>query len=165
MGIGKMIFNTPDVPWNIPYLHFLVDAAAPGRFEATVLEFGLVSAGASQEEAIERLAAQAHAYIFSVMERDDYGQLIECVNDFVMEDYWRQYRVVEFSLARQGNDLSHDMDKTVERAVKAIINEKTDQLLDGIAKNNAREYIEEAKRMVSFASAFDFEYKTVRASA
>jgi hypothetical protein len=35
VGVGKMIFNTPNTAWNIPHLHFLVDKAAGDRREAS----------------------------------------------------------------------------------------------------------------------------------
>jgi hypothetical protein len=166
VGIGKMRFNTPKAKWNIPHLHFLVDLVEPGRYEATVLEFGLVSGGKKQEEAIERLAAQIYYYIFSVMENgDNYSEFIESVDSHVMDDYWRRYRTIEFSLARDGNDLSNNIDEEIKRAVKSIISEKTDAVLDGIAKNNATEHINEAKRMASFAAMFDLEYTVIGEAA
>jgi hypothetical protein len=42
VGIGKLIFDS-DAEWNIPILHFMVDKTASGNYEATLLEFGLVS--------------------------------------------------------------------------------------------------------------------------
>jgi hypothetical protein len=167
VGIGKMIFNTPpNVNWNIPHLHFLVDKIDDDRYEATVLEFGLVSSGKDQAEAIERLASQIHYYIFSVMEDErNYQQFIDIVDSYVMEDYWRYYRVIEFTLAKDGKDLSHKMDMQIQRAVKSLIEEKTMALLDEIAKNNAVELVNEAKRMTSFRGDFDFEYKFIKGAA
>jgi uncharacterized FlaG/YvyC family protein len=162
VGVGKMIFNTPNTAWNIPHLHFLVDKAAGDRYEATLLEFGLVSAGEGQEEAIERLARQTHLYISTVMQEDEnYSQFINNVNDHVMDDYWRKYRAIEFALAQTGGGLSHAIDKELEMAVKKIINEKTSALIDEIARNSAEEVVREAKRMAALTAAFDFEYQVV----
>ena len=42
VGIGKMIFES-SAEWKIPHLHFMVDKTASGNYEATLLEFALVS--------------------------------------------------------------------------------------------------------------------------
>jgi hypothetical protein len=167
VGIGKMIFNSPSsVTWNIPHLHFLVDKVVDDRYEATVLEFGLVSSGKNEAEAIERLASQIHDYIFSVMaDKGNYQQFIDAVDNYVMADYWRHYRVIEFTLAQARNDLSHEIDGKIQRAVKALIDEKTMALIDKIAKNNAQELVNEVKRMSSFRADFDFEYKLIKGVA
>lgn len=166
VGIGKMFFNTPDVNWNIPHLHFLVDSQRPGYYEATCLEFALVSSGRTPEESIEGLATLTHAHIMAVMENgDQYDQFLSLVDNYAMEDYWCKYRVIEFSLARQGQDLSHNIDKQIERAVKALISAKRDKALDELAKAQAADLIIEAKRISRLAEAFDFEYTPLRGAA
>jgi hypothetical protein len=166
IGIGKMFFNTPDVEWNIPHLHFLVDTQRSGYYEATCLEFGLVAAANTPEETIEGLATLTHAHIMAVMEGGDhYDQFFALVDTYAMEDYWRKYRLIEFSLAREGKDLSHNIDKQIERAVKSLISAKRDKALDDLAKAQAKELITEVKRIVSLAAAFDFEYTPIPEAA
>jgi hypothetical protein len=166
IGIGKMFFNTPDVEWNIPHLHFLVDTQRPGYHEATCLEFGLVAQGSTPEESIEGLATLTHAHIMAVMEGGDhYDQFLSMVDNHAMEDYWRKYRLIEFSLARQGKDLSHNIDKQIERAVRSLISAKRDKALDELAKAQAEGLIAEVKRIVSLAEAFDFEYTPIPEAA
>ena len=166
VGIGKLMFkNRPDVQWHIPHLHFLVDNPTKNYFEATCLEFGLVSSGSTQEEAIERLASQAYFFIDTVMGQNNYDQFIDTVNDFTMCGYWREYRRIEFSLAKVGKDLSSSIDKHIERAVKSIISKKMEKALDDIAKREAGEIIAEAKRIVSLSSCFDFQYTSLKDAA
>jgi hypothetical protein len=166
VGIGKMFFNTPDAGWNIPHLHFLVDTQTPGYYEATCLEFGLVAAGTTPEETIEGLATLTHAHIMAVMEDGDhYEKFFALVDNYVMEDYWRKYRLIEFSLARQGKDLSHNLDKQIERAVKSLISAKRDKALDELAKAQAEGLITEVKRIISLAEVFAFEYTPISQAA
>jgi hypothetical protein len=161
-----MFFNTPDAEWNIPHLHFLVDNQRPGYYEATCLEFGLVAAGKTPEESIEGLATLTHSHIMAVMENGDhYDQFLKLIDNYVMEDYWRKYRLIEFSLARQGKDLSHHIDKQIERAVKSLISAKRDKALDELANTQAADLINEAKRIVYLAEAFDFEYTPLNGAA
>ncbi|MDR0624608.1 MAG: hypothetical protein LBG10_09310, partial [Treponema sp.] len=75
------------------------------------------------------------------------------------------YRVIEFSLARQGKDLSHHIDKQIERAVKSLISAKRDKALDELAKAQAADLIYEVKRIVYLAEVFDFEYTPIDRAA
>jgi hypothetical protein len=166
IGIGKMFFNTPEVEWNIPHLHFLVDTQRSDYYEATCLEFGLVASGKTPEESIEGLAALTHSHITAVMDGGDhYDQFFAMVDNYAMEDYWRKYRLIEFSLARQGKDLSHNIDKQIERAVRSLISAKRDKALNELAKAQAEGLIAEVRRIVSLAEVFDFEYTPIPGAA
>jgi hypothetical protein len=144
----------------------LVDKTDTEYFEAVNLEFGLVSTGLDPAEAIEALAAQTHLYILAVMEKgDNYGQFIDAVNTHAMDEFWKRYRVIEFSLARKGNDLSHNVDKQIERAVKSIMSEKVDRALNELANNRAGNLIAEARRVIHLNEVFDFQYTAVGTAA
>jgi hypothetical protein len=164
VGIGKMTFDTNNVEWNIPHLHFLVDKSPLGDFEATLLEFGLVSSGATQEESIEGLASQTRDYIVSVTEKSSYQQFIDDVNTCVMENYWRQYRCIEFSLARKGNDLSHEMGRDVIRAVKSIMSEKMKDVLNSLVQEQAAEIVDMVKKILSVTPT-DIQYSIINEAA
>ena len=99
IGIGKMVFEK-NAEWNIPHLHFMVDSTDSGNYEATLLEFGLVSWSEKQDEVIKSLAKQTHSHILSVMEKEGFDEFICEVDDHVMDGYWRQYRKFEFIMAR-----------------------------------------------------------------
>jgi len=148
VGVGKMTFDS-SAEWNIPHLHFMVDKTASGNYEATLLEFGLVSWSESLNNAIKSLVMQTHAHILSVMERSGFEQFIGEVDDQVMDGYWRCYRTIEFSLARDGRDLSHEMDSRFVRAIKAMLSEETMNSIREIARDNAEVIIAEVEKTFS----------------
>jgi hypothetical protein len=148
IGIGKIVFDS-NAEWNIPHLHFMVDKTASGNYEATLLEFGLVSWSESDDEAIKSLIKQTHFYILSVMEKSGFDQFIKEADNHVMDDYWRHYRKIEFSLARYGRDLSHKMDSILVRAIKNMLSEETMKIIRETAKNNAEEVMREVKKILS----------------
>jgi predicted component of type VI protein secretion system len=91
VGIGKMTFDS-NAEWNIPHLHFMVDKTVSGNYEATLLEFSLVSWSESLNDAIKSLVKQTYTHILSVLERTGFEQFIREVDDQVMDGYWRCYR-------------------------------------------------------------------------
>ena len=151
VGIGKLAFDS-NAEWNIPHLHFMVDKTASGNYEATLLEFGLVSWSEQLNDAIKSLVKQTYSHIRSVMEREGFDQFIREVDDHVMDGYWRNYRKIEFSLARNGMDLSHDIDSQFERALKSMISDETKSFILEIARDNAEKIIEEYDRIPSLTS-------------
>jgi hypothetical protein len=98
VGIGKMNFET-NKEWNIPTLHFMVDKTSSGNFEATLLEFILVSWSETKEDAIKSLATQTYFYLYKIIEKSSFEGLIMKVEDHVMDDYWNFYRKIKFALA------------------------------------------------------------------
>ena len=150
IGVGKIVFGS-NAEWNIPHLHFMVDKTLSGNYEATLLEFGLVSWAETQENSITGLVKQTHSHILTVMEKTGFDQLIEDVDNCVMEGYWRQYRKIEFSLARIGKNLSHEMDGQLVRAIKSMISEETKKFIMDIARDNAERIVAEAGRRFSLA--------------
>jgi hypothetical protein len=130
VGIGKFLFDTVNTEWNIPHLHFLINEADGCKFEATNLEFGLVASGDSAEEAMQRLAGLAHFHITSVMtEGKGYPEFIDAINIRAMDDYWKAYRVIDFTLGEQGKDLSHEIEKRITRAIQEMFKK---QVIDAI---------------------------------
>lgn len=128
VAIGKMTIDNLSAEWNIPDLHFIVNKTPTGLFEATNIELILDSSGDTVEEAIEGLSGLTIHYISSVMEKGrGYDEFIEKVNSLDMEDYWREYRNIEFSLARNRKDLSHDIATKINAAIKTMLAEEIKQ--------------------------------------
>jgi hypothetical protein len=146
VGIGKMVFEK-NADWNIPHLHFMLDKTASGNFEATLIEFGLVSWSEKKEEAIKSLILQTHSYILHVMEKTGFDEFINVVDAHTMDDYWRHYRKMEFTLARSGKDLSHEMDRHLVQAIKEMLSEETKNLLREIAKENTEKLLSEMNKL------------------
>ncbi|MCL2805693.1 MAG: hypothetical protein FWD26_07135 [Treponema sp.] len=146
VGIGKIVFDK-DAEWNIPHLHFMVDKTNAGNYEATLLEFGLISWAEKRDEAIKSLIIQTHSYIFNIMEKTGFDEFIKEVDSYLMDDYWRQYRKIEFTLAKDGRDLSHEIDRHIVQAIKEMLSEETKNILLEIAKHNAEKLKSEVDRL------------------
>ena len=110
VAIGKMMIDSLNTEWNIPHLHFIVNQTPSGLFEATNIELILDSSGNTIEEAVKSLSGLTIHYITTVMEKGcGYDEFIAKANSLAMEEYWREYRNIEFTLARKGKDLSHEI--------------------------------------------------------
>ena len=134
VAIGKMTIDNLNTEWNIPDLHFMVNKTPSGLFEATNIELILDSVGSTIEEAIEGLTGLTIHYIIAVMERGrGYDEFIEKVDSLAMEEYWREYRNIEFSLARNRKDLSHDIANKINATIKNMLAEEIMQQIKEVA--------------------------------
>ncbi|MDR1363565.1 MAG: hypothetical protein LBJ35_05900 [Spirochaetaceae bacterium] len=142
VGIGKILIDTPAEDWNIPNLHFIVSKSGDKTYEAVNLEFGLVAVGESGVDAAGDLASLACAYILSVIhEGNGYKELRDIVRKNFMADYWAEYRGIEFDLAETGDDLSHDIDKRINKAIQESFSDELRKALERGAKQAASEII------------------------
>jgi hypothetical protein len=142
VAIGKMTIDNLSPKWNIPDLHFIVNKTSSGLFEATNIEFILDSSGNTIEEAIEGLTGLTIHYITTVTEKGrGYDEFIDKVNSLAMEDYWREYRNIEFSLARERKDLSHDIANKINAAIKNMLAEEIEQQIREVAAGVVRTII------------------------
>jgi hypothetical protein len=150
VGIGKVMIDTNSVPWNIPHLHFLVDSMV-NHFEATCLEFGLISCGSAPEESAERLVEQILFHIHTVMYKGGgYGEFKDMAQNNFMNDYWNAYRYIEFCLAQEKRDLSHDIEGRITRAIQDMFDKKVKDLIATKAQEAADEAIREYEKMSAF---------------
>jgi hypothetical protein len=150
VGIGKIMIDTKSVSWNIPHLHFLV-ARNPGYFEAICLEFGLVSVGNTQEESAERLIEHTIYHIGAVINSGGGFEEFKKValNEF-MNGYWGAYRHIEFCLAETKQDLSHEVESRITKALQELFDRKVKDLIISMAKIAADEAIKEYEKMSAF---------------
>jgi len=150
VAIGKMTIDNLSTEWNVPDLHFIVNKTPSGLFEATNIEFILDSDGKTIEDAIEGLIGLTVHYITSVMEKGrGYDEFIEKINSLAMEEYWREYRNIEFSLARKRKDLSHDIANKINAAVKNMLTEEITQQIRDVATGVAKIIISNINIQVS----------------
>jgi ribosomal protein S8 len=163
VGIGKMVFETK-ANWNIPHLHFMVDKTASNNFEATLIEFGLVSWSESEEEVIKSLVSQTLSYIHNVMQKTGFIEFITVVDSHTMDDYWRHYRKFEFTLARNGKDLSHKMDRQLVQEIKEMVLEELKNIIQKIVKDNADELAPAIERFYSLTPS-EFTYNELKGAA
>ena len=154
IAIGKMTIDSLSAEWNIPDLHFIVNKTPSGLFEATNIELILDSIGSSIEEAIEELIGLTIHYITAVMEKGrGYDEFIDKVNSLAMEEYWREYRNIEFSLARNRKDLSHDIANKVNAAIKNMLAEEIRQQIREVAADVVKTIISNINIQVSTLEA------------
>jgi len=163
VGIGKMAFEK-NKEWNIPHLHFMVDKTSSGNYEATLLEFGLISWSESEETAIKSLIRQTHSHILMVIEKSGFDGLIKGVDEHVMDDYWREYRKIEFTMARSGNDLSNNMDKQIIQAIKEMLSEDTKNIIKEIAKDSAEKLVAIIDKIYTLNTS-NITYNEIKAAA
>jgi hypothetical protein len=166
VGIGKIVFETPGFPWNIPHTHFIVNKTASGLFEATNLELILDSAGNTVKEAAETLARLTASYVMEIMmERRGHDELIEVMDTSVMEDYWREYRKIEVELSRSKKDLSHNLDRHWVTAIKETMDEAFKKIIYEKAKQNADEVYEALRKRIPESITLSLEIKTMEPAA
>ena len=150
VAIGKMTIDNLSTEWNIPVLHFIINKTPSGLFEATNIELILDSSGNTIEESIEGLIGLTIHYIKAVMEKGNgYGEFIDKVNSLVMEEYWREYRNIEFSLARYRKDLSHDIANKVNAAIKNMLAEEITQQIKDVSAGVVKTIISNINIQVS----------------
>jgi len=156
VAIGKMFIDSPDTEWNIPHLHFIVNKTPSGQYEATNIELFLDSCGSTLEDAVAELSGLTIHHITTVMEKGcGYKEFIECVDTEAMDDYWRAYRVIEFTLAEKGRDLSHEITKRINAAIKSRLAEEIKQQIIEMGKQIAetRQEVSEMKLKVELFEA------------
>jgi hypothetical protein len=165
VAIGKIVFETPGFPWNIPHTHFIVNKTASGHFEATNLELILDSIGDSIEESAQTLARLTANYVMEIMmKRRGHDELGEVMDTSVMEDYWREYRKIEVKLSKTKRDLSHNMDRLWVEAIKETMDENIKQIIYEKAKQEAEAVYEALRDKIPDSITLSIEYKTVEAA-
>lgn len=122
IGVGKIVLKTFDnEDYNIPHLHCIINKTEDG-FEFINLEFGLVTFAENTEEALESLARMLIEYIKRTIDTLGFETLVEVVSKGVMNDFWTEYRKMEFSLAERKQDVGH-------RVIDAIKKEAIEEFI------------------------------------
>jgi hypothetical protein len=169
VGIGKLLLDTSGTEWNIPHLHFLVDKADDGMYEAANLELALIAAGETQEEAVKRMVDLTQHHIIAVItEGSGLDEFCETVNNSLMDRYWQAYRLIEFTLAKSKMDLSHAVELRMNEVVEDMISNKTKEFIRQISERQASDIIDRA--LIEFEKAsklrsIKVRYKEVRKAA
>jgi adenosine/AMP kinase len=165
VGIGKIIFETPGYPWNIPHTHFIVNKTPSGMFEATNLELILDSIDDSAEEAAKTLARLTANHVMEIMlRRRGHDELTEIMDTNVMEDYWREYRKIEVELSKTKSDLSHNMDRLWVNALKETLDENIKKIIFGIAKKEAEAVYDALRGKLPEAATLSIELRKKEAA-
>ena len=117
VGIGKIVLESLNTDtYNIPHLHFIFQKN--GNFiEAINLEFGLVSTDTTPDNAVKELVSMLIEYIQRNITTYSFQSLIDVVASDAMNEYWTEYRKLEFMLAEQKKDVGNNFVNTLKRAI------------------------------------------------
>jgi len=67
-----------------------------------------------------------------------------------MNGYWGAYRHIEFCLAETKQDLSHEIESRITRALQDLFDKKVKEIITTMAKTAADEAIREYEKMSAF---------------
>lgn len=128
IGAGKILYNNFSPDFNIPHLHFLV-IQHDSFFEAVNIELQLFAVGDSRENAVAELATLTSAHIVTVLSKGrGYDELMETAMEETMNNYWKEYRKVEFEAARKKKDIGHNLEQRINILItenfRAMIRER-----------------------------------------
>ena len=128
VAIGKIAINNNESELSSINLHFMINEAQDGLYEAVCLELLEYALASSIEEATKNLILNIAEYINNnIKNSSDIIKIINSVNTNMMDCYWKRYRVISFTLAKENKN----KDKEIENKINEIIK---DSLLDKIIK-------------------------------
>lgn len=150
-AIGKLVLkNIQD--WNIPHLHFIVNEADDGIFEAICLELMLFNTGEDIKNSITNLVTNILEYFDNnIKVASDLNKLIECVDTNIMDNYWKQYRKIDCELAKFGKDINNTLEQQIINEVK----EKYKNTFNDFLK----EYVDIKKKLSQVNAIIEPRYK------
>ena len=135
-AIGKIVLKN-NSEWNIPHLHFMVNEAEDGIYEAVCLELSFFNSGKSIKEAISDLIKNILSYFNeNIKSSPDINKLIGDINTNTMDMYWKQYRVFDYQLAKVGADINHKLEEQIRKEVETY------------CENKMKEYKNEVKKLL-----------------
>jgi hypothetical protein len=164
-AIGKIIFETPKASWNIPHTHFIVNRTESGLYEATNLEFVLDSIGHTLEESMQTLAGLTSYHVMDIMiNGKGHDELIAEVYSPAMEEYWMEYRKIEFELSRSKKDIGHNLDRHFIEAIKETLDENIKNIIFQRAAQDAQSFLDAINSLKSDDISLKIEYKNLEAA-
>ncbi len=133
-AIGKVVVRTVN-DWNIPHLHFAINEASDGIFEAVCIELSEFASGKTIDEAVKNITLHLLNFLSeNIKSADDIDQIIEKINTNDMDEYWREYRVIDANLAKVGNNihscLERDLRNEIEKEYDKIYEDKIRKLFE-----------------------------------
>lgn len=118
-AIGKITFSTSGQTWNIPHLHYMINKANDGVYEAVCIELREFASGNTIAEAVENMGLHLLNYLNSnVKNADDIDKLINCVDTNDMDEYWKEYRKTDFTLAKSKKDINNALEKEIRNSIE-----------------------------------------------
>ena len=117
-AIGKIVVKNTTEDWNIPHLHFMINQnlqhKEEGIFEAICLELMFVNNGEDYRTSIRNLVEDILEYLDNNINcASDLDKLIDCVDTNAMDNYWKEYRKIDYELAKFGKDINNALLKQI----------------------------------------------------
>lgn len=157
IGAGKIMYDWYSDEYNIPHLHFLVLKLETGLYEAVNLELSLFALGNDEENAVAELVELIMAHIDAVVKYGrGFAELHETAISHLMDNYWAEYRNIEFSAASQKQDIGHDVEQRFSNTIRNIITEKYEAKLIKLAEEKAEEFLDEIKNSIKRIKKYSF---------
>ena len=117
IGAGKIMYNNFSPDFNIPHLHFLV-IEHDSFFEAVNIELQLFAIGESKESVVVELATLTSTHIVTVLSQGrGYDEFVETALEETMNNYWKEYRKIEFEAAKNKKDIGHNTEQRINNLI------------------------------------------------
>ncbi len=136
-AIGKITFKTAG-RWSIPHLHFMINQADDGVYEAICIELQHFNSGKTIEESVKNMALHLLDFLSNnIQNESDIDKLIDCVDTNDMDDYWKQYRVIDFNLAKLGKDINSSLEEKLKKDIEKEYAKKYQEKIKEFEKQNS----------------------------
>ncbi|WP_295160397.1 hypothetical protein [uncultured Brachyspira sp.] len=117
-AIGKLVLKNSE-DWNIPHLHFIVNKADDGIFEAVCLELMFFNSGENIKSSITNLVTNILEYFDNnINSAQDLDKYIISVDTNAMDNYWKYYRKIDGELAKYGEDINNALEQQIIHEVE-----------------------------------------------
>lgn len=137
VAIGKMSFSVKR-NWSIPHLHYMINKIDDEHYEAICLETRTFASASSIEDVAKKIVLNIVEDINNDIKcPEDLDKIIEDIDTHFMDAYWKEYRKINFNLAKIGKDINTEMEKRIKEEVEKEVKSKL-ELLDFTIKENKR---------------------------
>lgn len=118
VAIGKMSFSVKE-DWSIPHLHYMINKIDNEHYEAICIETRTFASASSLEDAAKKIVLNIVEDINKNIKcPQDLDKIIENIDTHFMDAYWKEYRKINFNLAKIGKDINTEMEKRIKEEIE-----------------------------------------------
>lgn len=118
VAIGKMSFSVKE-DWSIPHLHYMINKIDNEHYEAICIETRTFASASSLEDAAKKIVLNIVEDINKNIKcPQDLDRIIENIDTHFMDAYWKEYRKINFNLAKIGKDINTEMEKRIKEEIE-----------------------------------------------
>lgn len=126
VAIGKIRFKMINQGWTIPHLHYMINKINDNLYEAMCLETRTFATSTTIEDVAKQINLNIFNYIKeNIKKADDLDKIIENLDDHFLDSYWKEYRKINFYLAKKGRDINTSMEDKIRSEIEKELNDKT----------------------------------------